>query len=81
MWKLGLRPAISSLGIFVSNFRYCVFAVWDSLTSYWPMLDYLTSYWSMLEQYVSCTHLMYSKAEVWGVDVQAVRQLAVGAPL
>ncbi len=22
MWKLGLRPAISFLGIFVSNFRY-----------------------------------------------------------
>jgi hypothetical protein len=27
MWKLGLAPRNSFLGIFVSNFRYCVFAV------------------------------------------------------
>ncbi len=27
MWKLGLRPWIPFLGIIVSNFRYCVFAV------------------------------------------------------
>jgi hypothetical protein len=28
MWKLGLRPDIPLLGIFVSNFRHFVFAVW-----------------------------------------------------
>ncbi len=27
IWKLGLRPRNSFLGIFVSNFRYCFFAV------------------------------------------------------
>jgi hypothetical protein len=29
MWKLGLRPPNSFLGIFVSNFRHCAFAVYD----------------------------------------------------
>jgi hypothetical protein len=28
MWKLGLRPDIPFLGIFVSNFRHFVFAVY-----------------------------------------------------
>jgi hypothetical protein len=30
MWKLGLRPSNSFLGIFVSNFRYFVIAVYHS---------------------------------------------------
>jgi hypothetical protein len=28
MWKSGLKPRNTFLGIFVSNFRYCVFAVY-----------------------------------------------------
>jgi hypothetical protein len=32
-------------------------------------------------RYVSGTDLVYSKTEVWRVEVQAVRQQAVGAPL
>jgi hypothetical protein len=33
MWALGLRPAIPFLGIYVSNFRYCVIAVYPAVST------------------------------------------------
>jgi hypothetical protein len=39
--KLGLRPAITFLGIIVSNFRYCVFAVGPTVKC--PRLKHLSS--------------------------------------
>ncbi len=39
MWELGLRLVIPFLGIFISNFRYCVFAVCATPVYGWSKLD------------------------------------------
>jgi hypothetical protein len=49
---------------------------WNNLTSY------LTEIPPSRGVYVNATtNLVYCEAEVWGVDVQTVRQEAVGAPI
>jgi hypothetical protein len=50
MWKLGLRPRYSFSGIFVSKFRYFVFAVLLLFSSFLPPFSLLLLYYPL------CSH-------------------------